>query len=261
VPDPELLVRWTQNGAFSPRFIMNSWKPGGVFNSPWLHPGVLPLVRDAIRFRYRLMPYLYTLYRRAAMHGEPILRPVFYDFESDERTFADSDDFMLGSGLLVASVVEPGQRRRRVYLPQGPDGWVDFWSGRRHASGRDVVVPAPLGRIPLFVPAGAMIPFTDSNDYHALHDEPSRQLRVFPAAGTGDSTFTLYEDDGITHRHEAGDFVEIAFRMRTTQRSIEVGATVTGRYPIPRPIRVVFPAGERRPLKLRGKGVELVARA
>src|SRR6185437_1413430 len=152
VPDPELLIRWTQSGAFSPRFIMNSWKAGGETNTPWLHRSALPAIRDAIRLRYRLMPYLYTLYREAATGGVPLIRPLFYDFDGDPRAFDDTDDFMLGPGLLVASVVEPRQRRRRVYLPKGPQGWIDFWSGERHPAGGVAEVDAPLERIPLLVP-------------------------------------------------------------------------------------------------------------
>ena len=260
VPDPELLVRWAQNGAFSPRFIMNSWKAGGVFNSPWLHPRVLALVRDAIRFRYRLMPYLYSLYRRASTDGEPMLRPTFFEFDTDPRTFEDSDDFMLGPNLLVASVVEPAQRQRRVYLPKGPARWFDFWTGRAHAGGREIVVAAPLARVPLFAPAGAMIPFTDSNAYDELHDERSRQLRVFAAEGEGASGFVLYEDDGISRAYERGDFAEIAFELRSTRRSIEIRARRTGRYEVA-PIRVVLPPRETRRLVLRGDGVRLTAGA
>ncbi len=257
-PDPELLVRWVQSGAFSPRFIMNSWKADGSVNTPWLHPVVLALVRDAIRFRYRLMPYLYSLYRRAATQGEPMLRPLFFDFDADPRTFADSDDFMLGPSLLVASIVEPGQRRRSVYLPKGPSQWIDFWSGRPYAGGRDVVVPAPLGRIPLFVPAGAMIPLTDSNEYGKLHDEPSRQLRIFPPRGASASAFTLYEDDGISHRYEHGEFAEVTFELLGTARTIELRARRSGTFAV-NPIRVVSPASERRRLVLRGIDVTLVA--
>jgi alpha-glucosidase len=259
VPEPELLVRWVQNGAFSPRFIMNSWKPDGMFNSPWLHPEVLPLIRDAIRFRYRLMPYLYSLYRRAATHGEPMLRPTFFDFEADPRTLADGDDFMLGPNLLVASVVEPGARRRTVYLPNGPSRWLDFWSGRPYASGREVDVPAPLGIVPLFVPAGGMIPLTDSNAFDALHDELSRQLRIYPARGDGESAFVLYEDDGVSRRPEDGEFAEIRFELRSTPRSIELRAQRGGNYAVQAPIRVVLMGTERRRLALRGEGVALVA--
>src|SRR6201987_1464166 len=147
VPDPELLVRWVQAGAFSPRFMMNSWKPGGEINTPWLHPSVTPIIRDWIRLRYRLLPYLYTLYWCAAQFGEPMLRPLFYEFEDDARSFADSDEFMLGPNLLVAPVVEPGQRERSVYLPKGPNEWIDFWTGVPVPAGRAQVAAGPLERI------------------------------------------------------------------------------------------------------------------
>ena len=183
VPEPELLVRWVQNGVFSPRFIMNSWKSGGEVNTPWLHPEAIAPIRAAIRFRYRLMPYLYTLYRRAHERGEPILRPLCYEFEHDPRAYADCDDFMFGPQLLVANVVERGARERRVYLPTCDAGWYDFYTGEHHAGGRDIVVPAPLDHIPLFARAGAIIPMTGRDDFALLHDEPSRQLRIFAACG------------------------------------------------------------------------------
>ena len=258
VPDPELLVRWTQNGVFSPRFIMNSWKAGGETNSPWLHPEALELIRAAIRLRYRLMPHIYTIYHRAAIAGEPMLRPLFYEFEGDGRAFVDTDDFLLGPGLLVANVVEPGQRERRVYLPSGPAGWYEFHSGKYHPAGAEILVPAPLHAIPLFAVAGAMIPMTDTDDFQRLHDEPSRQLRVFPMRGDGTCAFTLYEDDGLSLAYRDGQFAEVAFELRTTPTTLTLTGTKTGLYQMPdRRIRIVLPAGETRPLTLRGDGVEL----
>ena len=260
VPDPELLVRWVQNGAFSPRFIMNSWKIGGEVNTPWLHPSVLPIIRDWIRFRYRLLPYLYTLYWRAAQFGEPMLRPLFYEFPDDAKAFDDSDDFLLGPNLLVASVVEPGQRKRAVYLPEGPVAWIDFWTGKSHRAGSTTIASAPLERIPLFVPAGAIIPTTDTADMRHRHDEPSRALRVFPGRGRGHSAFILYEDDGHTHQHAAGDSAQIAVDMEWDARRITVRARTTGDYALPYvALRVVLTAGETRSLELAGDGVVLVA--
>jgi alpha-glucosidase len=262
VPDAELLVRWVQSATFSPRFIMNSWKIGGAVNTPWLHPGVTPIVRDWIRLRYRLLPYLYSLYWRAAQFGEPMLRPPFYEFDDDPRAFADSDDFMLGPNLLVASVVAPGQRERSVYLPAGPAGWVDFWTGKHIGAGRTHVAPAPLERIPLFVPAGAMIPTTDTADMLRLHDEPSRALRIFPGRGRGSSTFTLYEDDGLSHRHRAGDHAQIECMLEWTDRAVRVHARKRGGFVLPyEALRVVLPPGEKWRLRLSGDGVKLAARA
>jgi alpha-glucosidase len=260
VPDPELLVRWVQNGMFSPRFIMNSWKAGGETNTPWLHPEALPAIRDAIRFRYRLMPYLYTLFRRAAEDGEPLLRPLFYEFDDDARAFADCDDFMLGPYLLVANVVEPGERTRRVYLPRGVEGWYDFHTGAYYRAGADIVVAAPLDRAPLFAPAGALIPMTGGGDFRHLHDEPSRHLRVFPPEGTSNTSFRLYEDDGISTSYRRGDYAEVQLDLQTSSTAIALAARVAGRFALPyREITVELPASERRSLTLRGEGVALVA--
>ena len=93
VPDPELLVRWVQSAAFNPRFIMNSWKEDGEVNTPWLHPsGAADRARlDAAALP--LLPYLYSLYARAARFADPMLRPRFFEFPDDPRAFEDTDDF------------------------------------------------------------------------------------------------------------------------------------------------------------------------
>jgi len=251
-----------QNGAFSPRFIMNSWKAGGEVNTPWLHPSVLPIIRDWIRFRYRLMPYLYTLYWRAAQFGEPMLRPLFYEFPDDPRAFDDSDDFLFGPSLLVASIVEPGQRVRAVYLPRGPAAWIDFWTGTAYRAGTTVVVPAPFERIPLFVPAGAIIPTTGTADPLQRHDEPSRALRIFPGSDRGNSTFTLYEDDGVTLRHRDGDHAQVTIDMDWNARRIRVRARKSGDFALPyTDIGVVLPAGEGRRLELSGDAAIALTRS
>jgi alpha-glucosidase len=258
VPDPELLVRWVQGCAFNPRFMMNSWKPGGEVNTPWLHPSVTPIIRDWIGLRYRLLPYLYTLYWRAAQFDEPMLRPLFYEFEDDARSFADSDEFMLGPNLLVAPVVEPGQRERSVYLPKGPNEWIDFWTGVPVPAGRAQVAAAPLERIPLFVPPGAMIPTTDTRDMRRLHDEPSRAVRLYPGRRRGKTSFTLYEDDGHSNAYCEGDWTQIDFELITSKNKVALKAKRSGRYRLPyRRIHVVLPAGERRAVQLEGDGVEL----
>src|SRR5262249_37626887 len=221
------------SGAFSPRFIMNSWKEGGEVNTPWLHPEVLPIVRNWIRLRYRLLPYLYTLYSRAARFAEPMLRPRFYDFPGDPHAFDDTDDFHLGPNLLVASVAERVQRERSVYLPHGPREWIDFWSGTRHRAGSKIMAAAPLERIPLFVPAGAIVPVTDTADMRRRHDEPSRALLVFPGGGRGETTFALYEDDGLTQRHRDGDYAELECTLHWTAAAVRLRVHKRGRYAPP----------------------------
>ena len=263
VPSPELLVRFTQLGLLHPRFIMNSWKADGTVTTPWLHPRVLPAVRWAIRLRYRLMPYLYSLYRRAFEAGVPILRPTFFDFGADPATSADNDELMLGPNILAAPVVEEDARERRVYLPRGPAGWYDFASDAWHASAKTVTLPSPLESVPLLAPEGAILPLTaEAADFSRLHDEPSRCVRLFPFKGAGKSRFVLYEDDGIGLGHRNGDFARLTFELVSDARSVRLSVEKAGNFSLPYDrIAVALPRSEKRRLRLdAAKGApELIA--
>ena len=196
-PDPELLIRWTQAGVLHPRFLMNSWKPDNVTTSPWLHAEALPAIREALRLRLRLVPYLYSAMHAAHEAHIPMLTPTFVLFEDDPACFADADALMFGPSLLAAPVASPCARQVEVYLPRGPECWRDFWTGEVHAPGRTVVVEAPLERLPLLAPAGAIVATTDAGkDYSRLHDEPSRALLVYPGEGAGESSAVLTKTTG-----------------------------------------------------------------
>jgi alpha-glucosidase len=249
VPEAELLVRWTQAGVLHPRFLMNSWKPDGIYTSPWLHPEATPLIREAIRLRYRLMPYLYSL-MHAACAGEGPLRPTFVAFPEDARCFDDCDDLMLGPFLLAAPVVTPGERARRVYLPSGPSRWFDFWTEEALDAGAETILAAPLDRLPLAAAQGAIIAMTDAGeDFSRLHDEPTRAVRIFPGPTEGRSRFVLVEDDGISVR---GAATRVTFDLTWTPSEVTLAVARSGDYPLPyRSIRVIARQAERRAITLR----------
>jgi alpha-glucosidase len=258
VPDPELLIRWTQAGALHPRFLMNSWKPEGIYTSPWLHPEATAHVRAAIRLRYRLVPYLYSLIHAAA-NGEAPLRPTFVAFPMDERCLGDCDELMLGPFLLAAPVVAPGERARRLYLPKGPSCWFDFWTGEALAAGAETTLAAPLDRLPLVVTEGAILPMTDAGeDFSRLHDEPTRAAQIFPGPTSGGGRFTLVEDDGLSA--DAAP-TRVTLDLRWTEAEIVVSVRADGDYPLPyRRIRVIPPRAEPRPIRLRAaKGAPALA--
>jgi alpha-glucosidase len=246
VPNGELLIRWTQAGVVHPRMIMNSWKPNEIYTSPWLHPEATPAIRAAIRLRYRLMPYLYSLMHKASADGTPPLLPTCAVFPQDDGTHFDSPDLMLGPFLLAAPVVEEGERSRDVYLPAGPECWFDFWSGERLPAGQFATLAAPLDRLPLVVAAGGILPMTDSQDFSRLHDEPSRCLRLFPGHGTGTSEFVMTEDDGTS---EAGPRADITITMSWNADDVMVRAAVKGEFPLPfKTIFVAIPEADQRTL-------------
>ena len=182
LPDPEMFVRWVQSCSLNPRMVMNSWKAGNVSNVPWMHAQVTQHVADAIRLRYRLMPYLWSLFERASSLHQPIIRPTFYNFPDDEQCYADCDDFMLGESILVAPVVQMGERVRRVYLPAGPSAWINFHTGEKLAAGRFHEVAAALETLPLFVPEGSVIAMANPADGRFHVDNPVSEHRLFGAA-------------------------------------------------------------------------------
>ncbi len=209
-PDPELFVRWVQCGIFHPRFTIHSWNTDGTVNEPWMYPDVLPLIRDLFRFRYRLLPYLYTLMFEAHQTGHPIIRPLVYHFPDDPRCRIESFTFLLGSHLLVAPVLEPGATTRRVYLPAGT-WWCDFYSGEWHEGGREIEAAAPLDRIPLFVADGGMIPMGGLMRYVGEQPDDQRDIYAFVRNG---AAFTLIEDDGVSLDYQRGGYTEVRLTVQ-----------------------------------------------
>jgi alpha-glucosidase len=181
LPDPEMFVRWVQACCLNPRMVMNSWKAGNISNVPWMHAEVTPHVASAIRLRYRLMPYLWSLFEKAASAHQPIIRPTFFNFPADEQTYADCDDFMLGDALLVAPVVQMGERTRSVYLPAGPRAWINFHNGDTLAAGQHHTVLAGLETLPLFVPEGSVIAMSEPVNGVFHVDNPVSEHRRFGA--------------------------------------------------------------------------------
>ena len=182
LPEPELFLRWVQACCLNPRMVMNSWKDGGISNLPWMHPEVTDAVRDAIALRYRLMPYLWTCFEQAAQKHVPIIRPTFFNFPDDLQCLEDSDEFMLGQSILVSPVVTPGQREKRIYMPELPDGrcWLDFQTRQRFAAGAWHTVAAPLGHLPMFVVQGAKIAVASPLPGQLpRHDDPVSEILDF----------------------------------------------------------------------------------
>jgi alpha-glucosidase len=147
----------------------------------------------------------------------PPIRPVFWDFAADPAARVVVDAFMLGPDLLVAPVLEEHATTREVYLPAHGGGWYDWHDGARFDGGRRVSVAAPLGRLPLFARAGAIVPIEDDRGLTAA---------VF-AGADGTATGTLYLDDGETARwREDGRTVALHHRDNRLEVSGDAAPTM-----------------------------------
>nr|WP_319515301.1 TIM-barrel domain-containing protein [uncultured Cohaesibacter sp.] len=223
-PDPELFVRWVQNGIFHPRFTIHSWNDDQTVNEPWMYPEVTAHIRNAINLRYTLLPYLYTLLYKAVVDDEPMIRPTFLDHEHDERCYAPTDDFFLGRDMLVANVVEEGAKTRTLYLPDNGVGYYDFWSGDYFHGGQEVTVPVALGSIPLFVKAGTVLTLSPGVKRSGSVAGQLRQIVIYPLHGEASCTFEAqaYEDDVDNVDALSGNHRLTTFKVTQTATTLDL---------------------------------------
>ncbi len=251
-PDPELLIRWTQAGLLHPRFLMNSWKDDGVTTSPWLHRR--GAAGDPRRAEAPVAAHALSLQRDGFWRTRRMSRCWPRPFSSSRTTPPHSPTPTPRCSAPACSprrCLREGAREVEVYLPRGPESWRDVWTGRVYAAGRSATIPAPLERLPLLAPAGAIVATTDSgDDFSRLHDEPSRALRVFPGAAEGASRAVLFEDDGISL---AGASTRVTIALSWTASRVRVEAAASGDYPLPyQGMRVILPADETRAVEMSG---------
>ncbi|KAF9157282.1 hypothetical protein DFQ26_008903 [Actinomortierella ambigua] len=141
----ELCLRWHQLGALYP-FARNHNAINMIDQEPYHWPNsVLPAARKAIQIRYSLMPYLYTLHTDAHQQGDPVWRPLFFEFPNDGLTLKIEHQFMMGPSLMVSPALNKGQVQVKAYFP-GSGRWFDLWSYELVVPGdgeKNLLAPAP----------------------------------------------------------------------------------------------------------------------
>lgn len=190
----------------------------------------------AIRLRYSLSPYYYSLAHRAHGYGEPLFAPLVYHYQDDPSARTIGGDKMIGRDLLVATVARHGATTRDVYLPRGR--WVDYHTNTPHESRGEWIRGVALYRdgvfrLPLFARSGAIIPqmHVDEKTMNILgmrSDGSVRNelvVRVYP--DSQETTFVLYEDDGWSIAYQSGSVATTALSQQATSQAVAVtvGAT------------------------------------
>ena len=223
----ELNTRWFEFGTFTPLLRTHGEFP---YREMWQFGGESsPAYQAQLKFdrlRYRLMPYLYSLAGAVTQESGTIMRALVMDFRADAKAREIGDEYLFGPALLVNPVTEYQARSRPVYLPAAA-GWYDFWTGASLAGGQTIEAAAPYDAIPLYVRAGAIIPFGPELQYTG--EKPADPITLCVYAGAN-GTFTLYEDDGLTNGYEKGAFARIPLRWDDTSRTLHIGAR-TGTFP------------------------------
>ncbi|MEP6704164.1 MAG: TIM-barrel domain-containing protein, partial [Acidobacteriota bacterium] len=214
-PSGELYTRWLQAAVLTPFLRSHSVSWAGN-KEPWEFGDEFTAInRASIELRYKFLPYLYTLFYEQEPTGQPVMRPLWYEFPDDKLTYLIGDEYMVGSDLLVAPVVKEGMRTREIYLPAGA-AWIDWWTGERMDGGKQYTVKAPLDRLPLYVRAGAVVPTQDVIQHTG--EMPNSPITLNVAAGIepGKTEITtVHQDagDGYGYRQNAWRNIRIEHRQ------------------------------------------------
>ncbi|CAF3190076.1 unnamed protein product [Rotaria sp. Silwood2] len=156
-PTEEMCIRWMQVGAFYP-FSRNHniWKTPDQDPAAW-SPAATAIMALALRIRYTLLPYYYTLFYKAHTQGSTVIRPLFHEYPTDKNTLDIFLQFLVGQHIMLAPVTDDGSRRVQAYIPSSD--WYDYYTGVRMSSEKQfIILDAPLNMIPIFLRGGAIIP-------------------------------------------------------------------------------------------------------
>ena len=208
----------------------------------------------AIRLRYRLLPYIYSLAGATVLEDGMIMRPLVMDFAKDRKALALSDEYLFGPSILVHPVTDPVLTDGKsaltgktvapfsTYLPEGTD-WYDYHTGERLEGGRDFSREYSISEIPVFVRAGAILPLGPDVQYSSEKPWDNLDIVVYPGA---DGRFTLYEDAGDGYGYEKGEYATTDLVWDDASRTLEI-APRKGAFPgmlSERSFSVWLPAGD-----------------
>ena len=225
VQDPayrELYVRWFQFGAMLPVFRSHGTETP---REPWRfgadNSEEYRILRETLALRYRLLPYIYSEAAKSCETGLPMIRAMLMAFPEDQELRAVSDQYLFGDALLVKPVTKPlsgGGGTTDLRLPQGL--WYDVFGGGCVSGGRTIPCETPLGRFPLFVRAGSILPVSEGAESTADLPMPARELVIYCGA---DGETVLYDDSGDGMEYLHGAYIRIPLRYKEKGQSLLIG--------------------------------------
>ena len=215
---PKMYVRWVQLGAFQPIFRFHSDHAPRL---PWEYNGkAKQIAAEFLRLRESLVPYTYTLARKAYDSGLPLVRPMYLSWPNAARAYRFDHQYMYGGGLLVAPIGN-AKGRKRVWFPPGE--WTDIFTGRTYRGPASKTLKVPLDRMPVFARPGAIVPRQRYAD--RIGSGRVDPLLVDVYAG-GNGSFSLYEDsgDGLAYKSGEGARTELRWSEGRRSKTLAIGA-------------------------------------
>ncbi|MRI32341.1 alpha-glucosidase [Endozoicomonas sp. OPT23] len=223
----ELQVRWTQLGVFTP-LMRNHAAMGTRQQEPFaFDEQAMDIMREHIKLRYRMVPYLYSEFMNAVDSDDAIFYPLSFEY-SDERSAEVEDQLLVGSSLMCAPVYEQNARGRYVYLPED----MLLWKVKKHdevnaeilAKG-DHYLPVALEEMPVFIRKDAMLPLTESVNW--LDERQPETLDVIVHLDK-EAGYELRHDDGISKNLHSANTGTLLLKASLSDSEIDVFAENSG---------------------------------
>lgn len=211
----ELLMRWLQFSIFTP-LLRNHSAMGTRKQEPWMFESeTLGRIRDVIRLRYALVPYLYSEFMKANFNNDLLFAPLSYEYD-DPRSKQVEDQLLLGDSLMLAPLYEQNSRGRFVYLPEKMVLWKATAFEHLKEEQFNLMeegyhfVDVALNEIPLYLKPGKLIVMTKpKNRISTLDDSNLVVLGFVPEH----AIYELYNDDGVTKSYKSGDSIKTCFKV------------------------------------------------
>ncbi|MEA4812106.1 MAG: glycoside hydrolase family 31 protein [Anaerolineaceae bacterium] len=207
VENDELYLRWVQYGVFSPIMRLHSTNNRYCERLPWKHGlDVEEAARQAMQFRHRLIPLLYTAAWQNTLTGQPPILPLYYRWPEEPSAYAAKQSYLFCGQIISAPFTVPqdpstGLTRQPLWLPKGD--WYNLFTGEYTQGGSWTVLYGRPHEIPAFIPSGAIIPLNNDAISNGADIPSSLTLRIVPGKA---STYTFYEDDGQSQAYREGQF-------------------------------------------------------
>ncbi len=207
VEDSELYMRFVELGTYSPIFRLSSDTSHYYKREPWLWDiRTFSVVKEYLKLRHRLIPYIYTEGYKYSKTGLPLIQPVYYRYPEiyDEPLY--KNEYYFGTELFIAPITTKkdllmNRTVHRIFLPNGI--WYDFKTGKKYVGGKRYVTFFKDEDYPVFAKRGTIIPMAelDDDDLNNTNIPKALDIHIFPGAS---NTYKLYEDDGISSLYEEG---------------------------------------------------------
>jgi alpha-glucosidase len=217
--DEELCNRWMQLSAFFP-FYRNHNTLSAISQEPYIWESVTAATKSAMKIRYAILPYFYTLFHEAHTTGSTVMRALAWEFPTDPSLAAVDTQFLLGPSIMVVPVLAPHATSVRGVFPGLKHGevWYDWYTQTAVDAkpGVNTTIPAPLGHIPVFVRGGSVVPMQEP----ALTTKEARGTPwslLVALGGSGTATGQLYLDDGESNAPD--DTLDVTFSVKESSLS------------------------------------------